>query len=650
MEHTNTDQIVHKTRLNNSGYCILLEYLTKEQLTKIQEDLTVAPKVLDATPEEIEKLKYAVYSYSEDGLSIIVPRYYGVSRFGKPDTTDFDEAEEVDMKFVKTLRPKQQSVVDLCIRYMCQNGGGLLSVPCGFGKTICALYIAQKLGLKTLVVVHKSFLLNQWIDRALEFLNIQRSNIGIIKQGKCEIAGKDLVIGIIQTMSRRQYNELYRQFGLVIFDEAHHVAAKFFSKTLMKTSSTYTLALTATPYRNDGLIKVMYWFTGGTIYREKIKMNINVVVKSIQHRSTDKTYFKECMRWFNGKMRPYSQKMAWNLMKIESRNNAIVQMTNHLRKAYPERKMLILSEKIDHLRLLKKRVDDLIKADVDAGLIDADDVYTCYYIGETKPADRQEAEERGDIIFATYQMANEGLDIGHLNTLIFASPKKDIVQSVGRIMRKILGAGDVRPLIIDIQDDLSVLTKWNSLRNDYYAKCMYKVEEYYLEDGSFMSENKFFDVDDIKDEDRPVHSRSMEIHKLINQANRDYTSFVADAKRIRMLEHVRSHEKAYGLDLSDIQVYPDFTPFRVKDILAVDRLTESDFTSTVLKEADVDAAIDIDKDIALDPEDLDTGANMNINNDVYKEKVEQELLKYKGTDDSKKMKSLDLKLKKKRLV
>jgi superfamily II DNA or RNA helicase len=678
----------YKTYLDNNGYNIAIKHITEEQLKKIETDLTLVPNMFEATAEDIKKAKYNVFSYSTSGDAIIVPRYYGISRFGKPDHTDFDDAEEIDMDFVKQLRPKQQKVVDLCIRYITKNGGGLLSVPCGFGKTVCALYIAQALGLKTLVVVHQSFLLNQWIARATEFLNIKKENIGVIRRDICTIEGKDLVIGMIQTMSRREYNSLYKQFGLVIYDEAHHVASKFYSKTLMRTSSKYTLALTATPYRGDGLIKAMYWFTGGTIYREKMKMNVNVVVKNIVYKSTDKRRFSAKLRWFKGKTRPDPSKMISNILDIESRNDMMINMITNLRRNQPERKILILSGRIEHLEYLKLGVDSAIKTDVDAGLIDEDDIYSCFYIGPTKPHKRQEAEERGDIIFATYGMAEEGLDIKRLNTLIFASPKKDIVQSSGRIMRTILKAGDVRPLIIDIQDDLQLFNKWSTIRTKCYSACKYKIEEYYMIDDKFMTGNRYFELDDIEDKDRAMHHPDMQLHKMINDSNYQFAEWkkiirgfedecskienkynkekikLDPVKTSQFIDHQKKTlagsdqndscekeksgysessmdfltdhdiDKKYDLvnfsNKNDLRVFEDFEPYKIKDVLYVDALTTNDFENIVLKNTDIDSdKLDIDGDVALDEENMVT-----------------ELLKYRGPV----IKTLAEKIKSKRLV
>jgi len=691
--------IEYKTYLNNNGYNITLKYLTEKQIKQIETDLTVAPLIKKATPEEIRAAEFPLYNYSDE-RSIIVPRYYGVSRFGNPDHTDFEEATEVDIEFTKVLRPKQQDVVDLCIKYMLKNGGGLLSVPCGFGKTVCALYIAAALGLKTLVVVHKSFLLTQWIDRAIEFLNIRRENIGVIRQSKCDIVGKDLVIGVIHTMAKKPYNELYRQFGLVIFDEAHHVGARYFSRTLMKTSCNYTLALTATPSRTDGLIKVMYWFTGGTIYREAKKMNCNVIVKSILHTSTDEKKFKNKIKWFKGDFVPNSQQMTYDMMEIDTRNKMIINMINHIRRNYPDRNILVLSEKIDHLKLLKEAVDRSIQNDIDAGLVEEGDVLSCYYIGDTKPHERQEAEENGNIIFASYQLASEGLDIKHLNTLIFASPKKDVVQTVGRIMRKILQVGDVRPLIIDIQDDLDILNRWANIRKDYYNSCKYQIENYYMLDDQFVTGNKYYGIDLIKDDDRQRHSDNMELHKMINDRNYEYQEWKnkiiefeevstcidrmgdivkqdrhrqrrRNSKSAKRLSKMRSKMYAnvssdsdyswsesatdsdlnqcddrdniienitqkYGLEEfernNNLQVLEDFEPYKIEDILHVDKLSVMDFTRTILKSAKADDKLDIDGDIKMNNEE---------------DGFDSEMMKYKGKSEMDKLRE---KIKKKRIV
>ena len=77
----------------------------------------------------------------------------------------------------------------------------------------------RKLKLKTLVIVHKTFLQNQWVERISEFTNCK---IGIIRQKKVDIENKDIVIGMLQSVSMIDYDkDIFKDFGLVIFDEVH---------------------------------------------------------------------------------------------------------------------------------------------------------------------------------------------------------------------------------------------------------------------------------------------------------------------------------------------------------------------------------------------------------------------------------------------
>ena len=565
------------TKITREGYHLVIDELKEHQLKTLINDLTIKPiKQINSSYKSTDKneqknLEYPVYKYSKNRLELIVPRYYGINKFGTPKKSYF-EPEDIDVQFTKTLRDVQQKVSDRCIEYIRENGGGLLSVPCGFGKTICALYIAQKLGLKTLVIVHKSFLIKQWIRNALDFLTIKEEDIGIIRQNKCDYVNKDIVIGMIQTIAKRDFDEnVFDKFGLVIFDEAHHVSSKFFSKTLFKTGAKYTLSLTATPYRGDGAIKVMYWFLGNTMYREQLKINKNVIVKLINHKSTDKRLFSPKLKRYNGQMSPDAVKMTSNLCEIKTRTNTIIDIITHIRRTAPERKILILSDRKEHLTILKKGVDRYIDKDIANGIIDANEINSCNYVGDTKLIERQKAEEDGDIIFATYAMANEGLDIKHLNTVILASPKKDVIQSIGRIMRTILKTGDVRPMIIDIADELSSIGKWLDVRTSIYKKCRYEIENYYLVDNTFKTYEQYNNLPN-----KRMHFENPFIHNVINQLNYDINKTNEEYKRLNML--------------FNINIIFDETKFEVLDDVENTDITDIFFTPK-LKDQDVERII-----------------------------------------------------------
>lgn len=618
--HTNNqknNQSHIKTKLTIKGYHIDVSTISKERRLMLEKDLTMIPYMMDATKEDMEKAKFTLFKYSDNRLEIIVPRYYGISKFGQPLEINF-EAEEIDLTFTNSLRDVQTLVCERCVKYMRKNGGGLLSVPCGFGKTVCSIYIASRLGLKTLVIVHKSFLIKQWIRNLMDFLDIDVSKIGIIRQNKCDVIGKDFVIGMIQTISKREYEGVFDNFGLVIYDEAHHVASKFFSKSLLKTGSQYTLALTATPYRGDGMIKIMYWYLGGTMYRERIKINKNVIVKIINYRSSNKSLFAPKKKWIKGKMRSDTGKMTTNICNINSRNQKIIDIITHIRRSDPDRKILILSGRTVHLDILKEGVDELIKEDIDNNIIDEDEIYSCYYIGDTKPIDRQEAEDHGDIIFATYEMAKEGLDIKHLNTVILASPKKDVMQSVGRIMRTILKTGDVRPMVIDIADDLDAIMGWLKIRTTIYETCKYEIENYYLIDSTFKTAYEYKGLELHADD---FHHKNIYLHNAINRHNKHYNTWKRDIDLFNQLckkmDNIIKHKISSAL--TDIVINNDNDKLfkerlvlenmeytDIRDIFYVPKLTENDIERQIIKKVDENTLLNLEADMEVDDND-----NMN---------------------------------------
>ena len=359
-------------------------------------------------------------------------------------------------------------------------------------NTSMAIYLASKLGLKTLVLTHKSFLQNQWVDRIKQFTT---SSIGIIRQNVVDVENRDIVIGMIQSISKRDYGEnIFNKFGVVIIDECHRFGSKYFSNALYKVGAKYTIALTATPQRADGLMKVVNWFVGDIMYQKKVKVNNNVVVKSISYLS-DSDLFKEVVRtrkinkggkWVS-ESKPDFVQMISNIINLKKRNKTIIKILNSLRKN-PDRKILILSERIAHLRELKDSLDECIQEDVDNGFILPNECKTYFYIGDLKRHQLEEAELEADILFGSFKMAEEGLDIERLNTVVLATPKKDVVQACGRILRK---ATDTRPLIIDISDKFSIFHSQSRMRDKYYNKCEYLQHFYYVNNSKLISPQKY---------------------------------------------------------------------------------------------------------------------------------------------------------------
>jgi len=453
--------------LNINGITINKEKYGTNVVNKIKAILTVKPVSIDDNDETVN-----LY-FTETTTTLTIPRYFFDNfekiKLNETIQEDFNNIKEIqDINFNFTLRDYQIDIVKKTHEHLLNNNCGLLSVGCGRGKTIMAIKIISLLKLKTLVVVHKEFLQEQWINRIQSSSNV---SIGIIQGDKCEIDGKDIVIGMIQSISKRDYGPDLNQFGLLIYDEAHHVPAKMFSLTLKKLCTKYILGLSATFNRKDGLIKVLHWYLGDFIYKEPQKFNKAVVVKKINFMSNSNKYHDKT-RWIKGQHRPDMNAMLDDIISLDSRNKVILRVLYNLIDRDCDRKIIILSHRIAHLEYLKEKTDKHIK---EHNL----NIKTAYFIGKLNKNERRDAEDNADLFFASYDMAQEALDIPRLNTAIFATPKKDIVQTVGRIQRTILGVGDIKPLIIDIVDNLNLFKNHSRLRDKYYKKAKYLIEQYY---------------------------------------------------------------------------------------------------------------------------------------------------------------------------
>ena len=231
--------MMQKTYLGQKGYTIFKDELSNEQTKKIINDLTIKPFVM-GSPMSNDQKTYT--TYRESGKKIYVPHYYGIEHFGLPKQYKLPEGDDINVEFAGTLRDYQEPVVNKFITH-CETvkyGGGLLELPCAWGKTSAALYVLSKLKKKTIVIVHKEFLMNQWIERIQQFLPTAR--VGKIQGKIIDIEDKDIVIGMLQSLSMKEYPaSLFDSFGLTIIDEVHHISSEVFSNALFKLVTKHML-------------------------------------------------------------------------------------------------------------------------------------------------------------------------------------------------------------------------------------------------------------------------------------------------------------------------------------------------------------------------------------------------------------------------
>jgi len=276
--------------------------------------------------------------FRESKTKIYLPRYYGAEHYGPYETNILNEGEQIDIEFKGELFDYQHKIIDKYLNHVGKSGGGLLDVEPGKGKTVMALNIISKLKKKTLVVVHKSFLMSQWMERIEQFL--PGTKVGRIQGDHIDIEGKDIVLGMLQSLSSKLYeSSTWDSFGLCVFDECHHLSAEVFSNIMINIVCNYNLGLSGTMTRKDGLTKVFKYFIGPVIHKEKTDISVNVNVKKIHYDHDD--LFDNVKTDFKGN--PLYSCMISALCACKSRSDFLVRIVKKEFEQNPNQQMMILA-------------------------------------------------------------------------------------------------------------------------------------------------------------------------------------------------------------------------------------------------------------------------------------------------------------------
>ena len=440
------------TYLGQKGYTILKSELPiKYQLT-IKELLMVKPFV-PGSPVQVQKT-FPVYRESDK--KIYVPRYFGEEIFGAAKTIKITDGDNICLEFKGELRENQVPVVNTYLKHVLQDGGGgLLELPCGFGKTSIALYLCSMLKKKTLVIVHKEFLMNQWIERIEQFL--PNAKIGKIQGQVIDIDGKDIVLAMLQSLSMKDYpSSIFDSFGLTIIDEVHHISSEVFSCALFKLVTKYMLGLSATMNRRDGTTKVFKMFLGQVLFKQERSKDENVVVRGIVYETNDEEFNKLELD-FRGNTA--LAKMISKICEYSYRNEFILKVLQDMIKENPKQQIMLIAQ---YKNILKYIFDAITHRNITT---------VGYYIGGMKESALKETESK-QVVLATYTMAAEGLDIKTLTTLFMITPMTNVEQSIGRILRQ---KHEFAPVVVDIVDNHDNFQKQWAKRKKFYKSQNYKI-------------------------------------------------------------------------------------------------------------------------------------------------------------------------------
>lgn len=327
--------------------------------------------------------------------------------------------EIINVEFHGTLSSQQDEAVKTLLEYQ----QGILSAATGFGKTVLATSIIAERKVNTLVIVHRTQLMQQWVEKLAAFLKIPTTDIGQIGAGKNKVTGF-IDVATIQSLNYGgQLKSLITQYGQIIVDECHIISAVTFESVLKKIRPQYVLGLTATPKRKDGMHPIITMQCGPIRYQNNAKSQAQV--RPFIHRlvprktsfHTKKTDFKEIC-----------EEMILNT----ERNQQI--FDDVLRSLEKGRSPIILTNRLLHLEILTKMFRGFAKNII-------------VLAGNMKKREQKKELERLSkipnheerLIIATGKYIGEGFDDARLDTLFLTMPiswKGTLHQYVGRLHRE----------------------------------------------------------------------------------------------------------------------------------------------------------------------------------------------------------------------
>jgi len=348
----------------------------------------------------------------------------------------------------------------------------IFEAPPGFGKTVVLIKMIEMLGRTTLVVVPRSNLVKQWVERLKEHSSLTDADIGVALDGKCKWKGKKIVVGLVHTLTLDRFGNGFRDhFGTVVFDEVDRsVPPATFSTAVTMFPSKYRIGASATLKRTDGMDVVFEKHIGETriTAEDANRMSPTVILHSFDDNMGDV--------WEGSPTLNRRGMLLSMLSKDPKRNMLIAYYIGLIHKS--GRRCVVLSDRTLQLYRLRELV-------VGCKGIPRDE--TGFYVRQLDTGNRKkrsitEAERRRvasdcNVIFATYGMMALGTDIPELSALIYATPQSQVEQSKGRIER--VCDGKKQPVVVDIVDTAYPDAKrWAFARQRQYRAENLKIKRY----------------------------------------------------------------------------------------------------------------------------------------------------------------------------
>lgn len=403
---------------------ISMEKISDKKLEIMSSELQVCQE-----PSKYAKFAMPKYicMYEAEGNDLYVPFSYK-NTFPRPSRDNFTSTK---VKFKGTLREEQKELKDEAFQHLNKRGSTLISAYVGFGKTATSIYIATKIGLKTLIICHRVVLVNQWKEAINRFC--PKAKVQILS-AKSDLEDADFyIMNAINVVKKPR--DFFSDMGLLVVDEAHLIMAEKISECMRFICPRYLIGLSATPYRTDGLNEILdLYFGKKKIIRKLFRKHTVYKVNS---------GFKP-----KGKLNK-SGKTDWDsILKSQAESQKRNELIVKIIKKYDTRSFLVLCKRVLHAQTLVKMLQE-----------EKEDVTSL--IGS-----QQTFEKTSRILVGTCQKVGVGFDHAKLDTLMLAADVEGyFIQYLGRVFRR----KDVEPVVFDIVDNHGILQKHFETRRKVYT-------------------------------------------------------------------------------------------------------------------------------------------------------------------------------------
>jgi superfamily II DNA or RNA helicase len=419
---------------------------------RMKEDLSIIPKVQSFGKKEVEPKVIKLFKIAKsniDGYGFIgIPRGYffevwpkrAINKYTYEIENRIPEHELLSsVSCTYTLRPEDQApdvskFIELHkLQYESRGFSlGIFDAFTGYGKGVVGCEFIRILRYRAIVLVHQAALMDQWIE------NIKRYcpdwTVGKVGGGKTDFEGKDIVVGTIQTLMQDDLSRLgkdfFKSFGTVLCDEIHRMGGEKFGSVIPKFHAKHVIGTSGTVRRADGCENVFKYVTGDVLVKGN---QINRQFPIVYIRNTG----------FSTSARTAGLEKPQLLSMIEKNMDRAKLIANDVYKCLlAKRHPLIMSERLEILHRVQICLDAICKEN---GL----EFTHGFYIGGKKKHELDEAA-KADVVYATSQLAKEGIDIPRLCSIFLVTSCSDPEQSIGRVLRR--HPGKKTPMVVDYVD------------------------------------------------------------------------------------------------------------------------------------------------------------------------------------------------------